>query len=164
MSKRILEVNEETVVDKVTGEVMNSKIQMNSITKETEPSYIKLYLDDMKNLNGLSGFEYDILLELIKLSSYENIFNTSKYYREIICKNLNVKDQTVKNAISCLRKKSIIFTVSSGVARLNPYLFGKGTWKDIKALRLTVEYTQDGRSFSMEEVREEDEDNAQPTD
>ncbi|MPQ44992.1 replication/maintenance protein RepL [Clostridium tarantellae] len=122
---------------------------------ETEPKYVKLYIDDISLLQGLTNNQNNILYNILKLTQFStNEVILNKYYREKIAKNLNTNDQVIRNAISKLVKKEILFKVATGVYKLNPYLFGSGTWQNIKGLRMTIEYTNEGKKIQIKEIEQ----------
>jgi hypothetical protein len=52
-----------------------------------------------------------------------------------------------------LVKKDIIFREDTGLYKGNPYLFGKGEWRDIRELRMTVVFNPKGQSISTEVMK-----------
>ncbi len=144
-----------TEVDKKTGEILNhSIVHTNKISSiETEPPYVKLYLNDISLLNGLTSNQNSILHEIVKLVQYEtNEVILNKYNREKIAKSLNTTDPTIRNCITSLTKKKILYKIATGVYKVSPYIFGTGSWKNIKGLRLTIEYTEEGRTQNVKEI------------
>lgn len=122
-------------------------------TSETEPRYVKLYLDDISKIEGLSNNQNNILLSILKLTEFKtNEVILNKWNREKIARSLDTTDQVIRNAISHLVKKQLLLKLATGVYRLNPYVFGAGAWTDIKGLRMIVEYTEQGRNISVEEM------------
>ena len=63
-------------------------------------------------------------------------------------KELNFKSiRTINNALSDFVRTKILYRIETGVYRFNPYLFGKGDWQDISRLRLTIDYSFQGKTF-----------------
>lgn len=83
-----------------------------------------------------------------------NLVTLNKFFRSQICKTLNTTDSTVRNAISKLSKKEILLKQGTGVYMLNPMLFGKGTWESNKGLRMTIEYTNQGKKIQVDKIDE----------
>ncbi|MCL5271972.1 MAG: replication/maintenance protein RepL [Gammaproteobacteria bacterium] len=132
-------------------QMVTNKMQLIS----TEPPYIKVYLKDISMLNDLGKHDNAILHEIFKISQYNtNLVTLNKYYREQICKALDTTDATVRNAISKLSKKELLLKKGTGVYMLNPTLFGHGTWENIKGLRMTIEYTDEGRKVEVEGIKD----------
>jgi hypothetical protein len=139
------------------GEIINetTTIKTNLKLVEKEPAYIKLYLDDLTLLKQLSKMENLILHEIFKITQYNtNIVILNKFYRENICNSLDIKDQTVRNAISKFAKLDLLLKEATGVYRLNPFYFATGDWASIKGLRMTIEYTQQGRRVQINSIND----------
>lgn len=122
---------------------------------EKEPPYMKLYLDDLALLRQLSKMENLILHEIFKITQYNtNIVILNKFYRDEIAKKLEIKDQTIRNAISKLSKLDLLIKQGTGVYILNPNYFGIGDWSSLKGLRMTIEYTEQGKNISVSGIKE----------
>lgn len=126
-----------------------------------EPDYIKVYLDDIIFLSELPNWISKVLYKLIKSVSYANkgqyvIINAG--YKRIIAEELEIKPQSVTNAINQLTKKNILIKKEAGVFLLNPQFFGKGEWKDISKIRYEVEISENQKSVKLIEKVEEEED------
>jgi len=178
MKKKIFE--EELQIISETGEVIKSKKLTKSIV-ETEPSYVKMYLQDILYLAGAPKTDLKVLLALLRCLQYgENQVITNSIMREKIAKELGVSEGTVKNAITRLAKAKILVPVrpkTRGVYVLNPYLFGYAPWAQISEMRIQlqieydairgrtyqavmngIQYTEDGLQFQkfMDEIDEID--------
>jgi len=141
------------VIDYETGEVKQT-MKLKSIKHETEPNYIKLYLSDICKLNDIPKTGNDVLNELILLVNYENEIVLSAGIKNRICKKIEIKKGSLDNNISKLTKQQILKRVDRGIYMLNPNLFGKGKWQDIKKLRITWEYSGKGREQVKLETEE----------
>lgn len=151
------EIENSIEVNKMTGEVIFESLkQKNKISiLETEPKYVKLYLDDLSLLNGLTTNQNTVMLEIVKRTQWQtNVVCLNKYYRDEISKITGSSDQVIRNIISTFVKKSILIKIGTGMYKINPYLFGTGSWQNIKGLRLTVDYTEEGRTQKVEEIKE----------
>jgi hypothetical protein len=120
----------------------------------SEPSYVKLYLQDIVYLSDLPSKHGAVLHELLKRSTYAGdkdgmqvVINASLKRR--IQETLNFKNMSsISNAITDLVKGKLLYRVDVGMYNFNPYLFGKGDWADISRLRLEVSYDDiKGRTF-----------------
>lgn len=107
---------------------------------ESEPNFIKLYLDDITYLNNLPKTTSDVIFELLKLTDYQQNIYIHKDQKLEICERLNIKGSAVNKAITALNKAQIILRKSRGHYILNPFFFGKGSWKDIKEIRVKLLY------------------------
>lgn len=123
-----------TTVNHETGEVKESTTVR--VVKGEEPSYIKLYLQDISYLYGLPATAGDLMHELLQYVTYgthQIILNAS--VKERICKVTGIAKQTLNNRLQDLVNKGIIARDGRSVFVLNPYLFGKGDWKSVRELR-----------------------------
>lgn len=111
---------------------------------EREPYYVKLYIEDIGRLNGISTTQNKILLSFIRSMGYSNLIPTYKPIKMMIAKELNVSLNTINMAVSDFKKKGLFIPVARGMYIADPNLFGKGKWSDIKSLRLSIEYKKDG--------------------
>jgi hypothetical protein len=126
--------SETTTVINECGEVKEqNKTQV--INYGTEDSYIKLYIRDICYLEGLQGKVSDVMFELCKYVSYGNIVLLPTGLMDKIAKDMGIKKQVLKNYIQELKKQEILIPKGVGYFILNPYLFGRGEWKDIVNLR-----------------------------
>ncbi len=126
---------EKTTVDKNTGEVLkeeNSKV----VKIPSEPSFIKLYVEDISKLYNLPRGTDKLLFELLKHMSYEGQICLNSGMKRIISEKLNIQNtRTIDNNLSKFVKAKILDRVETGVYIANPNLFGKGSWSDIYKLR-----------------------------
>ena len=123
-----------TTVNHETGEIKESTTVR--AVKGEEPSYIKLYLQDISYLYGLPATAGDLMHELLQYVTYgtqQIILNAS--VKEKICEVTGIAKQTLNNRLQDLVNKGIIARDGRGVFVLNPYLFGKGDWKSVRELR-----------------------------
>ena len=150
-----------TVVDYGTGEIKQEEIHR-TMQWETEPDYIKVYLTDICYLTHTPKFCSDVLRYLLKYASYADedsggmIVSLSTYTRKSLAEKLGFQQvQSLTNAIATLVKGKVLFKLGGGAYRLNPYLFGKGNWRDIKKLRTTITWDGTGKTIKTEIERYE---------
>lgn len=139
--KRVL--YEEQEIDGETGEIIKRKT---TLQFSKEPAYVKLYFDCLgviiKN-EGLNESLNDMLLETLKLGSYADEEQTvilNAYQKEKICKKTGKSLRRLEQAITIWVKNKILFRVSRGTYRINPWIFGKGEWRDISDLRASFDF------------------------
>ena len=157
---------ENTINTNQDGEVTGSvkSVTTKTVVRESEPPFMKLYLDDISSLNGIPPRQTMLLRELMNYAQYgTNTIIINKWIREKIqismnkkidtlnelkqTKEKNINDGSIRNGVSYLKKIGILENIATGVYRLNPYLFGFGKWEDIKKLRLTIEYKNNERTM-----------------
>lgn len=139
------------------------------LTKETkyykhvikEPSFIKLYLDDIGRLNSLQPRTVAILRELLKRVDYSNRVNISLGVKKDICTTLSILNKSGTVAVnvfsqhlSKLSEASLLFKIETGSYIINPKLFAKGDWMNIKKIVLMVSYDVNGREVFAKSKQE----------
>lgn len=146
---------EKTLKTDENGVILSEETEVKNTIRivEKEPPYMKLYLDDLALLRKLSKNENLILHEIFKITQYNtNRVILNKFYRTQIAKHLEIKDQSIRNAISKLTKLHILLKEDTGVYILNPNYFGIGDWSSLKGLRMTIEYTNEGKAIKIDEI------------
>lgn len=139
------------IVDDNSGEILKTSRTEISMF-ESEPPYVKLYLNDIGRLNGLNTSEQKILNELIFNMGYKNIVPSYKPVKLLIAEKLNMNYNTLNERIKSLCKKGILIRQARGFYIMDPNLFGRGNWNDIKKIRMVVEYNEDGTKTINTEI------------
>ena len=146
------EIKEE--VDINTGEVITLRSSVSKTTKfySSQEEFIQVYLNDMSGLmNITSKTELQILMQLWKLSSFNGDDNSGNFIiinQKIIAdlsKQINIKEQSVRNSITSLiknKKKPLIKDPNfRATYYLNPIYFFKGALKDRpKVMEIVLQY------------------------
>ena len=117
----------------------------NTMILSKEPNYVKVYLDTVLIFKDISKSLNPVLFEFLKYMSYANIHDSTggqiifvnKTMKEVIAKSSNVTIKRVDQAITQFVKSDIFKRVGTGTYQVNPNIFGKGDWKDIKKIRAT---------------------------
>lgn len=115
---------------------------------ESEPAYVKFYTADMLYLSDIPSGLNTILIALLKKMSYDNDIFINSSLKRIIATETGKKFETVNKSISQFVKGNILIRKDTGHYLFNPYIFGRGQWKDIKSIRVTIDYTLEGRRFT----------------
>lgn len=153
-------IQRNTIVDCSTGEVIKDTQEVTKVgQKESEPAFVKLYLNDIAKLYDLAPYEYNILMCLFKIAEYNTglLELTPHRKRTEIIEPLGIKTQTLKNALTSLKSKGIIFSVERGTYRFNPNVIFKGDWTSNRELRLTITYDEKGREIKLESKKDHSE-------
>lgn len=89
--------------------------------------------------------------------NYNNTFINHKFLKEMMVKELKISINTLNMGISNLKKKGILIPVrgAKGLYIVDPELFARGKWEDIKNLRLVIEYNKDGSKSLKSNAREQ---------
>ena len=117
-----------------------------------EEDYIKIYFDRMYYLSDLPSDCFRLLLLLLPHVNYaEDLDSPTVQYSLTIILNPDLKKRitkvmgytkvdTVSNLITELCDGEILHRVSRSIYRLNPYIFGRGQYKNIVHLREDGEF------------------------
>jgi sulfur transfer complex TusBCD TusB component (DsrH family) len=128
------------VVDDLTGELLSMTTATTDInTAPTEPNYLKLYIDDLGLLNKLSGGETRALIHIAALANYDGEVVLPLLIKKRIAEKAGVKVQAISDTIVKLIKKGILKRVGATVYLLNPDLFARGKWREIRERRKTFQ-------------------------
>lgn len=152
MQRRVLNQIERTIVDIGTGEVMQTD-NIIEYRVPKEPPYVKLYIDDISKLVGLSNGSNAVLMELVRRMNYEDgIVTITKPGRARIAERTGLSDGTIKNKLSELVKVGIMTSHGCGEYEMNPNLFARGDWSDIykrrNNFRMQIDYIDGERKIS----------------
>jgi hypothetical protein len=141
--KNIKHQTVETVESTPDGE-WSKTTTVQSTAFEAEPAYVKLYLADIGKLKGLNQSEGDLMKELVRNMGYNNMIPLYKPIKELIAKKIPMNYNTLEAAIKKLKEKGVLIPKARGIYIMDPNIFGRGKWKDIKKIRMTVDYHEDG--------------------
>ncbi len=143
--KKILYQETNTITDVETGEV--TLIEKTEVTfADREPDFVKLYVSDISRMHGLPPSTDKVLLEIIGQMGYTNIFAAYAPIKRHFCNILGISMDTLNKSIDQLFKKGLLIRVERGMYMVDPNLFARGKWEDIKKLRLVIEYdTENGQ-------------------
>lgn len=134
-------------IDQNSGEIISEQEAITSIEFEREPDYVKLYLDDIVRLKDLPPASAKLLLLIVRNMGYNNIFQAYKPLKMMIIQELGITMNTLNQQISNLKKAGILLPMEEfgrGLYLVDPNLFARGSWKNIKSLRLIIDYHSDG--------------------
>lgn len=130
VKKKILQ--EHQIYDFRTGErVSETKV----MKLPSEPSFVKMYIEDISLLNGLGKNGNDVLREIVSYIDYSGEIVLTPARKKEIAEKHGITDRTVRNQIALLVKKGIIKNKTYLTYVANPSLFAKGDWKHISKLR-----------------------------
>jgi hypothetical protein len=135
--QRILFVHQTDKVDCVTGEVQEQEVYINKVV-DSEPGYVKLYLDVIAAFKEYSKSFNPILLSFLGYMSYadkQQIIFVNKPLKEKIAGICGVSLSRVNQALIEFVDVGIFFRIKRGEYHVNAEIFGKGDWRDIKKIR-----------------------------
>jgi hypothetical protein len=151
---RAISTHSERVVNE-TGEIL-STLNSRTFVEEVEPKFVKVYMEDLMYLEKMPLGYGAILWQLVRLMNFEtNVVNLTPQLREDITKNLGCSIHSVNQAISSFMKIGLISSTRRGTYVMNPYVFGKGSWQDVKKIRAEIEWSSEGRSIKTTIIKGE---------
>ena len=136
-------LRQEVEIDHTTGEVCRSK---QTIQFAPEPNYIKLYLDCLGVFSGNVGLSVslnEIFIEVLKLVSYaddDQLVTINGYIKKRISEKTGKSIRRIDQALQLWVETNVLIRVARGTYQLNPYLFGRGDWRDIESLRANLDF------------------------
>lgn len=156
-----------TVTDGLTGEVLAQTVTQEVISQgipDSEPDFIKLYLNRIAKIQGLNNSQSSVLFEIAKqmpwASETDQYIILNSFAKDKIAQRLGVKQQYIKDTISKLAKEGMLIregSARSAAYRINPLYIAKGNWADIKKLQLKVTFdAQHGEVIEGVEVEKMD--------
>jgi len=133
-----------TYIDNKTGEVVSSTKKTIS-KRENTPEFTMLFIQGLSLLtkSNLSPAQAKVLFEILKYTvSNSNMLLINKKIKDRIANFANLAFRTVEQGIQQLIKKEIILK-KEGMFLLNPVIFGRGNFQNIKKLRQNLEIEYD---------------------
>lgn len=141
--KKIYRQETTTTIDNTTGEVLQ-ETDIKSSMVDQEPNFVKMYIDDILKLKDVPKASNDVLSILVANMSYGNVVVLIKPIKDMISQKTGLSAHTIDKAVQDLHKAGVLIRRNRGVYIVDPSLFAKGKWEDIKKLRLTIDYNRDG--------------------
>jgi hypothetical protein len=141
--KKIITSDTKQIINHETGEIIESE-SLKSYVIEKEPDFIKMYISDISRLKELPKGMTPILVSLIRNMNYNNVIVAYMPIKKMACRELGISVNYLNKAIDAFYKKGILIRLAKGIYMADPELFAKGTWTDIRELRLVIEYNQNG--------------------
>lgn len=155
MEERKKRVHRETITQVYENRMGDQRLVQQTTNQtyllDKEPDFVKLYITDIMKLSNLPKSCNSVLMELLKRATYTNEIVVIKSIREEICKTLGIADITLRKAIDEFLDKGILTKKMKGVYVANPFLFARGSWENIRKIRLMVEYNEHGRFLIKDE-------------
>lgn len=146
--KKINQIREQIVLDEDGRSI--KKETNTSYYIESEPPYVKMYLDTVLYLKDLPKGYNPVLMAILKRLPWANQdqdIAINAGMKRKMANEIGCSVSRINNAITDFVKGEVLYRVDTGVYRVNPYLFGRGDWNDIARLRLEVTFDNEGTSI-----------------
>lgn len=143
-----------TITNNLTGEVISEqKNVVNIRPMEAEPAFIKLYIEDLGRLFRLQQGHQEILMYVAASVDYEGVVSLAIGRKARIAATVGCTVKSVDNAIGEYVKHGILSRIGRGEYELDPKLFAKGEWRNIRERRsnfkAVITYSKAGRDIVM---------------
>lgn len=145
----------ETHTDALTGEILSQNKKVIELTKlEPEPDYVKMYVADLSRLVGLKEGHGRILPFIAASVGYDGFISLAGGRKARIALTAGCSVKSVNNAITEYVKAGILIRAGRAEYELNPLLFAKGEWRNIRERRLSftakITYSVAGRTIEVD--------------
>jgi len=104
-------------------------------TKDQEPDYVRVYMDNVCKLSQLEHGVTNMLLPLVELMSNNNIVDTRNELKEYVAKHSGITAHTLSNRLTRLIELTAIKRIGVGRYMINPFLYDKSGCKNIDGIR-----------------------------
>ncbi len=139
MGDKVIFEEVERKVDNKTGEIITDTHRTVKKVEKT-PDFVMLFTEGVGYLVNarLTKQEMAVLMMYLSryVSHYENTLLIDKGTKEVVAEELGTTINFVNKTISKLYKSGII--IKDKHYKLNPYIFGKGNWNEIRRLRQEI--------------------------
>jgi hypothetical protein len=145
----------ETHTDVLTGEILSQNRKVIELTKlEPEPDYVKMYVADLSKLVGLKEGHGRILPFIAASVGYDGFISLAGGRKARIALTAGCSVKSVNNAITEYVKAGILIRAGRAEYELNPMLFAKGEWRNIRERRQSftakITYSSAGRIIEVD--------------
>lgn len=134
------------IIDSETGEILSQESEEIK-TKAKEPDFVKVYLNTVMTFQGIKNISSDFLICLCNYITYANDEKTqmrviiNKMIKDEMSIKLNIKINMIEKYIRKSVEAGILFkTEYRGTYIVNPFLFARGEWKNIKSLQTEFDF------------------------
>lgn len=157
-AKKVVREHTHTEYNTDTGELTRVIAQDAYVGKE--PDYVKIYTDCMLVFNNINPSLSPFIIAFSRWMTYANFsqeeyrctVQTNEIVRRDVANYVGVSDRRVKQAIKELVDAEIFIPLAidgqkkRGIYFVNPWVVGKGEWKDIRQLRGQFEFISGAKS------------------
>jgi hypothetical protein len=125
------------VFDESTGEII------------TEPRFVKLYIEDICRVKGLTAPLHKMFNFMLCNMNYENITSYGASSKRTFLKESGIANSTFDNNVSKLIKANLIQRVAKGEFRVNKKYAVKVSWPKVQSIEWTTKYTANGKEETV---------------
>lgn len=115
-----------------------------------EPNFVKLYIDDLCRIKGLSANQHTIFSFMLQNMNWDNIVGYGAFTKKKFLTENDIANQTFNNNVASLVSANLIERVGRGEFRINKKYAVKVEWSKVQSIKWTTEYTAKGRVSNVE--------------
>ncbi len=150
--KRVVYSEMTRTINYETG-VVNEEERKKIIKLPQEPPYVKMYIEDLGAVLNLPVGVRGLLYALVQRIDYDGIITLGSTSKKRIAERLKITVGTFDNYLTKLVKTGVLKRIGRGEFEINPYLFARGDWADIrrrrdifgKTFKMTITYSPGGQ-------------------
>lgn len=146
---KINTMTEQTIIDH--DGTIQEQVVSSTYNIESEPPYVKMYLDTLLYLKDLPKSHNPVLLGILQrlpwANANEQYIAINAGLKRQMAEQLSCSVSRINNAITDFVKGELLTRVDTGLYMVNPHLFGRGEWKDIKRLRMQIDFDAQGKTI-----------------
>lgn len=150
MKKKIIQETNEIIINNSNGEILSDNSTYKTIELNSEPSFIKMYLDDLLDLMKVSDGAKRLLIVSMRKVTYDNEIILNSALRKELCLTLRIKDNTLIRLLSELESNNFIVKKQTNYYLLNHKYFYRGKWSDVKKIKAQIDYIREGRQIKIQ--------------
>ena len=138
--------NSETVIHTENGQTVSKTVHQ-TYKMDTEDSYVKFYFEGLAYIRDMPSDCFALLCKLMELCTYAEPTqadgtNDSFHINLMTSRKKRIADEmgyknikSVSNLLTELIDGGVLFRLDKSCYRLNPWLFGRGEWRNMVAIR-----------------------------
>jgi hypothetical protein len=138
-TKKLVQEIIKQAIDTNTGEVLEES-SVKSFRIDREPDFVKLYTDDILRLKDIPKGMNSVLISLLKRMNYQNEVYVISHVKKEMEIELTLSEVSIRKSLELFVEKGVLIRKHRGVYIFDPLLVGRGSWEDIRKLRLTITY------------------------
>jgi hypothetical protein len=135
-------VTEDQQETEAAERLVSKKTPVADIRKmDAEPSFVKMYIEDLARILGLQAGHQEILMYVAASVDYQGIVSLAIGRKARIAATIGCSVKSVDNAIGEYVKHGVLARIGRGEYELDPKLFAKGEWRNIRERRSSFKTT-----------------------
>lgn len=172
MSKNIVKHVGRTEYNVETGEIKRVLTEEQIGVVDSEPDYIKLYINTQLTLQNIdlslapAIIAFGPYITYANNEKYQHMVRTDNFTRDGVANALGVSPKRVEQLIKQLVEVGIFIPIEvrkvnndglikvtkrRGMYFVNPFVVAKGSWADIKKLRMAIDFCEGTSSYVIED-------------